>query len=131
MKIPLFLSELKVTEKSDTEHQGRGTWQLISPLMFYSVIINKIIVVPKGFITDFESVPRLPFIFWALGDRVTKPSVLHDFLYSRNSNLNLTRKICDRIFLEAMFSEKISAIYAVTIYSGVRIFGERFFKKLG
>lgn len=77
--------------------------------------------VPKGFVTDFASIPRA---FWSLlrpdGD-YTYPAIIHDFLYW---NQGTTRAIADTIFRLAMEDFGINAVTIAAIYNAVRLGGE-------
>jgi len=78
------------------------------------------VVVLAGFTTDLLSAPRLPFIFWALGDAAPKASVIHDWLYQVQ---NIARPEADGIFLEAMAEEGMWWWRRRLIWMGVRIGG--------
>jgi hypothetical protein len=96
--------------------------------------------IPKGFITDMASVPR---IFWAIYPPFGlygKAAILHDYLYSVcGTNYALgktyTRKQCDLIFKEAMLVLNCSWHCRGVIYSGVRLGGwvtwAKYKRKLG
>ena len=43
---------------------------------------RRLITLPRGFVTDYDSVPRLPLAYWLLGGKRHKAAVVHDFLYS-------------------------------------------------
>lgn len=77
--------------------------------------------VPKGFVTDFASIPR---ILWSIlppdGD-YTYPSIIHDYLYWTQ---NTSRAIADEVFKSAMIDFKISSSEINSIYSGVRAGGQ-------
>ena len=68
---------------------------------------NDIIKIPKGFDTDFASIPR---IFWSFlpptgtkRNQYSKAAVLHDWVYDELCEYPVhSRKDCDKIFLEAM-----------------------------
>ncbi len=80
---------------------------------------NKI-VVPKGFITDFASVP---FLFWSIlppFGKYTKSTVLHDWLYHSHERSRLES---DAIFYEAMTVEGVVPWKASVMYGAVRVFG--------
>lgn len=90
-----------------------------------------VVHIPKGFITDFASVPR---IFWNImppNDKYGKAAVVHDFLYSTNGRIpemqfrkeDYTRKECDEILVEAMGVLDCGWLCRTTVYSGVRIGG--------
>ena len=78
------------------------------------------IIVPKGFVTDFASVPRL---FWAAyppeGD-YGFPAVFHDYLYWTQS---VSRKEADRIFKIMMDEFEVGKISTATIHGVVRAAG--------
>jgi len=78
------------------------------------------VVVPKGFVTDFASVPRL---FW----RIVPPwgvyspaAVVHDYLYHNGA---LSRKESDRIFLKLMKRLDVPLWKRTVMYLAVRLFG--------
>lgn len=75
--------------------------------------------VPEGFITDLDSVPRIPIFYLVFKGRTTKAAIVHDYLYSNSSN----RKEADQTFLALMELEKVRRRYRLPIYWAVRIFG--------
>ena len=78
------------------------------------------IIVPKGFQTDFASVPR---VFWRIlppDGQYTQAAVLHDYLYNKQDR---SRKECDDIFFEAMGVLKVDEWKRVLMYHAVRTFG--------
>lgn len=118
-----FLNDLTVKEISDKR------WQLTEPLR-YETREGEIIVVPKGFITDFASVPRIPLAFFLVGDVAHKPAVIHDWLYSAEiaSKGYFTRCEADRILREAMEDEGIWWWRRWLMWFGVRVGGGGCFK---
>lgn len=76
-----------------------GTFVLSKPLSYYSELVCELIIVPAGFVTDFASVPRLPIVYMAFGDRAHHESVIHDYLYQTHK---YSKAIADKVFLEAM-----------------------------
>lgn len=109
-----FLTELEVKEI------GEGIWELVSPLRYYSELLDKEIEVPSGFFSDFASVPRLPLVYSMYGDRAHRESTLHDWLYY---NAFVKRNVADKIFLEAMESRGKSFFIRWGMYLGVRAGG--------
>lgn len=83
------------------------------------------ITVPAGFVTDFDSVPRLPLAFWLTKGRSRLAPVIHDWLYSeqRIGPISVSRGLADRIFLEAMEDEGVGRAARFTIWAGVRAWG--------
>lgn len=114
-----FLTELDVALLSDTENEGRGSWKLLSPLVYQSDLAG-IIVVPTGFVTDYASVKRIPLVFDAFGDTAHKAAVVHDLLYSTGY---LSRAVADAVLKEAMLLTGVPAWRAWPMWIMVRLFG--------
>ena len=83
-------------------------WQLEADLVFYSALLDATITVPKGFVTDTASVPRLPFAYWLFGGRGNAPAVTHDWLYRNDL---IPRLESDKVFCEAL---KASGKWGIT-----------------
>ena len=116
-----FTSDLIVECIDDNAASGRGLWEIKQPFTYYSEILKKEITIESGFVTDYASVPRLPFAYWLLGDTAHKAAVVHDWLYHNHS-------VCDEdtanmIFLEACDTEHIPEWRYILLYLGVTIGG--------
>lgn len=85
------------------------------------------VVVPKGFTTDFASIPR---ILWTLvgapTGKYTRAACVHDRLY-RTKGL-ATRAQADRVLLEAMKVSHVNILQRWAIYLGVRLGGHWSYK---
>lgn len=110
-----FVTQLRV-EQIDDE-----TWRLLEPLVYYSHILQRSIAAPAGFVTDFASVPRLPFIYWLLGGRASKAAVIHDLLYRRGGGVS--RADADSVFVEAMQASGHAAWRQRLMWRGLRVGG--------
>jgi len=73
-------------------------------LWFYSLKLAKWFCVPACFQTDLSSVPRVPVVYEAWGNRAHREGVLHDYVFRKDSDYNLTWMECNSLFLEAMES---------------------------
>lgn len=97
------------------------TWVLMAEFIYeLGIGNNRFIIVPKGFTTDFASVPRL---FWNIlppWGTYGKAAVLHDWLYHTQE---FNRKFCDDLLMEAMTTLGVAAWKRWTIYLGVRLGG--------
>ncbi len=97
------------------------TWELQQEFIYYvgSTLSGEAIYVPKGFKTDFASIPK---IFWSIigspTGKYTGASVIHDYCYYKGM---YTRKRSDQIFLEAMKVLKVSWWKRYSMYFAVRI----------
>ena len=97
---------------------GARRWKVERAFTYY---INEeegeSITVPKDFVTDFASVPR---IFWTIfppDGRYTQSAVLHDYLYFSQTT---TRKQADKVFLNAMKVLKVNWFKRWLMYWAVR-----------
>ncbi len=102
---------------------GDYPWRLDDDLIYVSDILG-LIRVPRGYCTDFASVPRLPLAYWMAGGRATLPSIVHDHLFDCWTD-KIERKQADRVFLEAMKARQDPRRRALryVMYAGVRCFG--------
>mgnify|MGYP005991133341 CR=1 FL=1 len=102
----MFLSQVELTILTD--HTGKALktkenkqlYRAAHDITFMSETVG-CIVVPKGFITDLASVPRLPFIYAIFGDSFQMAAIIHDYLYSAKSGSKITRKEADAVLVEA------------------------------
>ena len=85
--------------------------------------------IPKGFVTDGLSIPRFAWpIVGPTTGRAFIAGLLHDYLYSKASPHDFSRAVADQLFLEIMYNLGIGFRRNI-IYSAVRMFGWRFYKK--
>lgn len=95
---------------------GQGSWEVMLDLK-YITNSGKLLTVPAGFVTDFASVPRLPFIYAMYGNRAHKAAVLHDWLTCYEV---APRREADDLFLEAMLSTNVPEDIANAMHLAVR-----------
>lgn len=107
------------------ESGGQPRWRLHRPLALYSQSMNQVVTVPPDTVTDFASVPRLPFMYWFLGNTATRPGVVHDYLYKQGA-LNgapITRAQADQVFLDASDADGQPWLRSRTMWTGLRVGG--------
>jgi hypothetical protein len=120
------MTTLQVRELDDSSHDGRGTWQLIEALVFFSAVLGGLVTVPAGFVTDFASVPRwVPLAFAFVGDSAHMAAVLHDWLYSCRLT---SRADADAVLREAAVASGVPAWRAWILWAGVRVGGMAYWK---
>jgi hypothetical protein len=97
----------------------------------YITNLGDIIIVPKGFKTNFGSIP--PCLRWYCDDShwtIRPGSVIHDYLYSAESaHLGFTRKQADSVLLESMLGLGMRTTQAFVIYYVLRFFGRSHYEK--
>lgn len=79
------------------------------------------VTVPKGFVTDFASIPR---IFWSAlrpDGEYAYAAVVHDYLYWTQTR---SREEADQILKMAMEDFKVGTLTVGAIYSAVRVGGQ-------
>jgi hypothetical protein len=128
-----FLTPLDV-RKVGYDRKGRPIWELLADLIYESDKYG-LIVVPKGFCTNFASVPRLPVFFLVAGDMAHEMACVHDYLYTVHmiEGRAITRADADAIFLEAMgaptfikqpYDKKVPELLAKLMYQAVHLAGQ-------
>lgn len=111
--------------------RGKNRYRLTNPLV-YITINDQMFVVPRLFITDFATIPR---IFLSIIDddeaRIRDAAVLHDFLYSAHSSPDqlVTRLRADQLLIESMLTLGAPWWMRVMVYAAVRVAGRRYYKK--
>lgn len=121
-----FIGALELSYMQDakgaflTNPMGRQLYILDKPFSYQSDLLGCIITVPKGFVTDLASIPRLPFIYLFLNGIADQAGIIHDWLYSTGL---IPRNKADMVLREACLVLGVSAWKAALIYAGVSIFG--------
>jgi hypothetical protein len=82
------------------------------------------VTVPKGFYTDFASVPRLPVIYRKYGNTGHEAALIHDYLYRKDSEPLVSKDTADRVFYDALVEMGLSERHAAVMYDGVVIGGK-------
>jgi len=104
-----------------------GKFELFSDYVYKTK--EYLIKVPKGFVTDYASIPKLLRAIILPYGKHSGASVVHDYLYSKGCELNIERKKADKIFLEILKEEGVNPILARLMYIAVRVFGKIRYKK--
>ena len=116
-----FFNDL-VTTPVDTKHD-----RVYKPWRVSVARLSALVVVPEGFKFDWDSVPRLPFVYWRFKGRMKHAACLHDWLYfnGRVGSEPITRKEADLVMLDCMKAEGVPAHQRWFLYQGVRLGGWR------
>lgn len=118
-----FLSPLRIELIGEVANDYRGSWRLTAPLIYHSKRMGGHVEVPAGFVTDFESCPRVPVLFLAFGEIVHSPAVIHDWLYTAPAPVS--RADADAVLREACIAVGVPAWRAWGVWAGVRLGGWR------
>lgn len=106
------------------EKAGRNQRWRIYRGFSYVTAAGDWIQIPKGFIYDGASIPRLAWAAYApMGGAYDMAAAMHDFLLYRrkNGSQKYTRPEIDRLFLEAMLASGVDRLDAGIIYSAVAV----------
>lgn len=97
-------------------------WVLIEDVNYHVGDSSVTITVPKGFVTDFASIPQA---LWSFGlspnGRYSKAAIVHDYLYWTQG---CSRLQADNVLMIAMKESLVGASIRDQIYIGVRAGGE-------
>lgn len=107
-------------------------WKLVKPFQFYYMFGDYklyAVIVPENFITDFASTPKILYPLLPPVGIYNKATIVHDFLYSKQSKFQFTRKVCDKVFLQALEVLSVPKWKRLLMFWGVRLFGKKHFKR--
>lgn len=112
----------KFTTQASFDLLDDGKWRVRAPIIYHVGNIKSldIISVPKGFITDFASIPQFFRNIIETVGKHGKGAVLHDYLYYTGER---PRDEADEIFNEAMGVLGVSGWKRMIMYRAVRMFG--------
>jgi hypothetical protein len=94
------------------------TWKVPKPPV--------LIYIPKGFETDYASVPRVPVVYWLVGRLGDPAAVVHDYLYWKQL---YSKVLCDQIYYEALLACGVNEQLASLMYAGVVVGGHIAFNR--
>jgi hypothetical protein len=95
---------------------------VLAPLGYQSESLGYV-EVPCGFMTDLDSIPRIPVIYDIWKGRASAPAVIHDYLYRTDSEPLATFAEANEAFLEAMETKGTAAWIRYPLYWGVCVAG--------
>lgn len=120
--------DIKILDTARTERLGNFLWVLTQNLIF--TVDGKIYTVPKGFVFDGNSTPR---ILWRLcppvADSYGEAGIIHDWFYSLDSMVPMNRERADVIHRAVGRYRGAGFIRSRIIYYGLRLFGGGSYKK--
>ncbi len=99
---------------------GVDTWVLHAPLRYYSPLLARYIEVPRGFNTDFASIPRFFHRLLPKNGTYDAAAVIHDYLYAQGE---VSKEMADLIFKEALECLSIAGWRRTAMYEAVHRFG--------
>jgi hypothetical protein len=119
----------RLLTKLMVEDLGDGKWRLTAPLRFWSETLGHVVTVPAGFVTDFESIPRVPVIYLLLAMSSNEAGVIHDYLYRADCKPRVTRAQADAVLYEVSRCDGCGLLSSWAKWAGVRVGGFAAFQK--
>jgi hypothetical protein len=98
-------------------------WIVNSPLIYEQPKTKQEFTVPRGFVTDMASVPRLFWSAFPPCGKYTPAAVVHDYIYWTQPSY-CDQKCADDLLLVAMEESGVNVAARNAIYAGVRVGGK-------
>lgn len=117
----MFLSPLIAMKVGENRNED-PIWEIYEEFVWRADGTTKGVRVPKGFQTDFASVPRVPLAYLACGNTAHEAAVIHDYLYRHDSNPVVERVHADDIFNIIMKEMNVAFLRRIVMYRAVRLF---------
>jgi hypothetical protein len=95
-------------------------WMLVEPIVYRVGHSSDSVIVPKGFVTDFASIPPALQSFISQLGPYLLPAVVHDYLYWEQS---CSKSQADSLFLKAMTEMRVRRRDRAAMYEAVHVFG--------
>lgn len=96
----------------------KGKYEVLEDIEYYNGL-----VVPKSFITDLASIPKLFHGIIGVPEDFDEESILHDFLYSKYNDYGINKETTDKIFLQSLLLNGVDKTVAYLMYKAVDTFG--------
>lgn len=106
---------------------GKGLSLVIKEWRVYSDRLKGYVVLPEGFVFDWDSLQRwMPLSFAWLKGRAKLSSAVHDKLYRTGETADgrkISRRMADLVMYDCMVEEGLKLRHRLAIYYGLRIGG--------
>ena len=109
-----------------TPFEDQENWVLLQPLEYRIKDINEIITVPRGFVTDFASVPRAFCHILTPHGKHSRAAIVHDYLYWTQG---CSKAQADNIMRIAMIECGVKKSDIEIIYRTLQFFGQKAWDK--
>lgn len=116
-----MVSEFKtrvIVEVADEQY----LFTLVRPLVYFSAYLQRELVVPVGFQTDFASIPWVFHSFCQVNGKHRAAAVVHDYLCVHKHEEGITQADADKVFLEAMETLGVRFSQRKVMYRAVRTY---------
>ena len=111
----------------EVQDMGLERWQLTKPILHYTRD-GRTLYIPRGFVTDFATVPKWLRWLFPKGQDDKLAFVIHDYLYTIGKTKE-DRKEADKEMRHVQKSLGANKLRYTFMYLGVRLFGWYYFNK--
>lgn len=105
---------------------GKRPYKIRSRYRYTSLLVDGVIEVEPGYLTDFASIPWLFRRILPKNGPYTPAAVVHDWLCDQRGKTGIDSKTTHEIFREAMELLEVPGRTCAVMYQAVRWFGPRF-----
>ena len=102
-----------------------GEWIVLEDIE-YTSLSGKVYIVPRGFVTDLASIPKIAQVVYSIDDETRCPAVLHDWLYCTKQT---SREEADSLLKEAITRANSAQFKANSFWIAVRMGGWLYWNK--
>lgn len=99
-----------------------GMFSLAQDLIYHSSRLGRDIVIPKGFATDFASIPWVFHSIIQVNGRHRRAAVVHDYLCIHRKQIGISQREADYIFQEAMQVLDVRLTQRTVMFGMVRVY---------
>ena len=124
--VVVMLAGCQAMMPPQTAKIGDQTFVMMADLVYQVGGTNESIVVPRGFVTDFASIPRALWWWQSKTDRNEPAAIVHDYLYWDQS---CSKDEADAVIYLAMEDSGVSNFNRSAIFLGVHWLGDSPFAK--
>lgn len=131
MKAKLMSTTPEFLELIDMSNSEDPKFQLSTDVLYIIKFDKEIytIEIPKGFKTDFASVPKKFRSIIGNVNKYNKCWLLHDWMYSKNCDFKVSRKDADDILKDLLDQKGMDSLDQWLTYTSVRLFGTSRFRR--
>lgn len=101
-----------------------GKYEVLENIEYYNGL-----VVPKSFITDLASIPKLFQGIIGVPEDFDEEGILHDFLYSKYNDYGINKETADKIFYQSLLLNEVDETIAYLMFKAVDAFGRPHWEK--
>jgi hypothetical protein len=121
---------IEILRALSTKKIAPKLWVVTEPFVVY--VDGRILTVPKGFVTDFGSIPRYCYPISApASGPMAEGYVVHDWLYNQQSGKGYPKEFADNVMRAIGIHCGAPKLQANSVHFAVHLFGKKHYKAIG